>query len=65
MIIDKMDQTLFIYEEFYIKGSDRHYCAFEITETCVRKLIRLKDLFMYDPQNVITMTNSNLYILFD
>jgi len=39
--------------------------AHMVTETCVWKLIRLKDLFMYDPQNVIAMTNGNLYILFD
>lgn len=65
IIIDNMDQILFIYVEFHTKDSDRHYCAYEVMETCVWKLIRLKDLFMYDPQNVIAMTNGNLYILFD
>lgn len=65
IIIDNMDQILFIYIEFHTKYNDRHYCAFEVTETCVWKLIKLKDLFTYDPLNVITMTNDNLYILFD
>lgn len=60
-----MDQILFIYVEFHTKGSDRHYCAYEVTETYVWKLIRLKDLFMYEPQNIIAMNNGNLYILFD
>lgn len=60
-----MDQILFIYIEFHTKCSNRHYCAFEVTETCVWKLIRLKDLFMYDPRNMIMITNGNLYILFD
>jgi len=64
IIINNMDQILFIYKKFDTEGSNRHYCAFKITETCVWKLIRLNDLFMY-PQNVITMTDGNFYILFD
>lgn len=64
IIIDNTDQIFFVYVELYTKGSNTHYCAFEVTETYVCKVVKFEDLASYTPQNVI-MINGNNYILFD
>ncbi|XP_070517418.1 uncharacterized protein [Cardiocondyla obscurior] len=39
-IIDKTDQIFFVYGELFTKGANKHYCAYEVINTKVWKVIK-------------------------